>query len=62
MNYHVFTVECIMRDCKDLQDAKSQLMNLLPQYPDDDSSHNMESWVIIDGTDLQTKERWSNEE
>jgi hypothetical protein len=62
MNYHIFTVDFLMRDCKDLQDAKSKLMSILPQYPDDDESHDMESWIVLRGMDLKTKETWEGNE
>jgi len=61
MKYHMFTVDFLMRDCENLQDAKSKLMSMLPQYPDE-NTNNMESWIVLRGTDLQTFETWEGTE
>lgn len=61
MKYHMFTVDFLMRDCENLQDAKSKLMEMLPQYPDE-NTNNMESWIVLRGADLQTCETWEDNE
>ena len=44
--YHFLTISVVMRDCESLEDAKQKCGQLLPQYPDENTTY-MESWEIV---------------
>ena len=44
--YHFLTISVTMRDCKSLEDAKQKCQDLLPKYPDENTTY-MESWEIV---------------
>lgn len=44
--YHYLNLSVIMRDCKDLEDAKKKCSDLMVRYPDDNTKY-MESWEIL---------------
>lgn len=44
--YHFLTISVTMRDCESLEDAKQKCGQLLPQYPDENTTY-MESWEIV---------------
>lgn len=46
ITYHYITVNIVMRDCDNEEDAKAKCSILLPQYPDENTQH-MESWEIV---------------
>lgn len=52
MKYHYFTVDVVMRDCDNLEQAKRLLEYQLPYKPDENTKH-MESWYISNGVDPQ---------
>jgi len=46
MMYHYITVQVVMRDCKNKEDAEAKCSRLLPYHPDENTRH-MESWEIV---------------
>lgn len=45
--YHYITVDIVMRDCDNAEDAKKKCERLLPYNPDENSQY-MESWEIVE--------------
>lgn len=45
MAYHYITLDIVMRDCKDAEQALREMSKLLPTYPDETTRH-MESWSV----------------
>lgn len=44
--YHYITVQIVMRDCENKQDAEAKCGSLLPTDPDENTTY-MESWEIV---------------
>jgi hypothetical protein len=45
--YYYMTIQVVMRDCENAQDALEKCSRLLPYHPDENTTH-MESWEITE--------------
>lgn len=54
--YHYVTVEFVMRGADSNEEAIQHLADLLPRYPDENTTY-MESWQVVESVNPTTGER-----